>query len=94
MQKRNVFWLAGLAMFTVSMNLQALPKNPYYIVADDYIAPDMVEEHEQALREFKVQVDKTGYRGSWHFYQFDAGFLTENSAVYNKSIVDQDFFML
>ena len=124
---RNTYtrWLCAVTVGLLSFNLQALPSSPYFIVADDYIAPDMVEEHEQALREFKVQVDKTGYRGSWLFYQFDDGrhvafskqashdfqalndekwqevedkfdpeFLTQNSAVYSKSIADQDFFML
>jgi len=56
-----------------SFQASAINPNPYYVVADDYIAPNMVDDHEKALVDFKHHVDKSGYQGSWRFYAFDDG---------------------
>jgi len=54
-------------------NAFAIKPSPYYLVADDYIAPHLVLDHEKALIDFKKHVDKNGYKGSWRFYSFDDG---------------------
>ena len=56
-----------------SFQASAINPNPFYVVADDYIAPHLVEDHEKALVDFKHHVDKNGYKGSWRFYAFDDG---------------------
>jgi len=60
-------------MTLLGSEAHAIQPSPYIVVADDYIAPHKIAEHEDALRAFKVQADKAGYQGSWRFYQFDDG---------------------
>lgn len=120
---KKLLFLAAIALN--SLSAFAIKPSPYYVVADDFIAPHLVDDHENALRDFKLQVDKNGYKGSWLFYAFDDGrhvafsskqshdyerqdgknweqvadkfpngFLAENSKVYSKTIVNQDFYLM
>jgi len=68
---KKVFTLLAFSLY--SFTTLAIKPNPYYLVADDYIAPHMVEAHENALIDFKNKVDDNGYKGSWLFYSFDDG---------------------
>ncbi|SFC79381.1 hypothetical protein [Pseudoalteromonas denitrificans] len=117
--------LIAFSLLTISSASHALKPSPYFVVADDYIAPALVKDHEKALVDFKVQADKNGYKGSWRFYAFDDGrhvafnkqknhdyeaqdsalweqvsskfskdFLNSNDAVYRKTIVNQNFYLM
>lgn len=68
---KKIIFLAASAL--ISFQAAAIKPSPHYVVADDYIAPHLVEDHESALVDFKKIVDKSGYKGSWRFYQFDDG---------------------
>jgi len=65
--------LTVLTFSLYSITTLAITPNPYYLVADDYIAPHMVGAHEDALIDFKNKADDIGYNGSWLFYSFDDG---------------------
>jgi len=65
--------LSFLTIGLLSFNASALEPKPYYVVADDYIAAHLVNDHEKALVDFKKHVDSNGYKGSWRFYAFDDG---------------------
>ncbi|GAB5382830.1 MAG: hypothetical protein Alis3KO_40750 [Aliiglaciecola sp.] len=67
---------AGLVTLLVGLNAtdaSAIVPSPYFVVADDTIAPHLVQDHETALARFKQKADETGYQQSWRFYQFDDG---------------------
>ncbi|MDF2180359.1 hypothetical protein P2G88_19040 [Aliiglaciecola sp. CAU 1673] len=65
--------LIALAAGAYSLSALAIQPSPYYVVADDYIAQHLVHEHEAALKDFKQQADKVGFKDHWLFYQFDDG---------------------
>ncbi|BBN81835.1 hypothetical protein PA25_18200 [Pseudoalteromonas sp. A25] len=79
-----------LAINFCAFNVYALSVSNYYLVADDYIAPHLVPQHEQALLEFKREVDKVKYKGSWRFYEFDNGRHVAFSAKKNHDYEQSD----
>lgn len=49
-------------------------QEPYLRVFDDKLHADQVENHEQALINFKEAAVAAGYRDHYHFFRFDDGF--------------------
>lgn len=63
----------ALLFVIVTLPARAINPSPFFVVADDYIAQDLVSEHEAALMDFKKVANQVGYKTSWRFYQFDDG---------------------
>lgn len=65
--------LSILCLSIFALPAIAVSPSPFFAVADDYIHPHLIEQHEEALREFKLRADRHEYEGSWRFYHFDDG---------------------